>query len=257
MIVAMNAEPDGETIAERLLGTLGLLVGSLPAGWRHRFPGGTSVFSGAQVPTLNGVWAVQDGFGADELEQAAATLEAHATVPICLQARPSLRATAAQVAERRAMKAMDDIPLMTAVGPVRGPEPRELAIRRLEATESRLHAEIAGEAFDAAPEVFTSIVTEATFALPEFRAYAGDVNGVPVCTAVAATVADSVGVFNVATAPDHRGRGYGAAITARAIADSRAAGATWSWLQSSALGYGVYERLGFRTVERWACWIAA
>lgn len=254
MIVAMSGEPDGETVAERLLGTLGLLVGSLPAGWLHPFPGGTSVFTGAPVPTLNGVWAVTAGAGEDEVQRAVDAVQAGAAVPYCLQARPSIRATAAQVAERRGMQATDDIPLMTAVGPVSGPEPRELAIRRLEATESRLHAEIAGEAFDAPPEVFTSIVNEATFALPELRAYAGDINGLPVCTAIAARVQDSVGVFNVATAPEHRGRGYGAAVTARAIADS---GAAWSWLQSSELGYGVYERLGFRTVEHWACWIAA
>jgi hypothetical protein len=32
---------------------------------------------------------------------------------------------------------------------------------------------------------------------------------------------------------------------------------SWAFLQSSALGFGVYEQLGFRTVERWECWVAA
>jgi len=58
-----------------------------------------------------------------------------------------------------------------------------------------------------------------------------------------------VGIFNVATPPEHRGHGYGAAITAQAIHDGFAAGAELSWLQSSAMGESVYRRLGFRAVE--------
>jgi hypothetical protein len=50
--------------------------------------------------------------------------------------------------------------------------------------------------------------------------------------------------------------GYGAAVTVRAVADGLAAGAKWSWLQSSALGYATYARLGFETVETWPCWVA-
>jgi len=32
-------------------------------------------------------------------------------------------------------------------------------------------------------------------------------------------------------------------------------GAQWAWLQSSAAGYRVYERLGFRMLESWQCWL--
>jgi hypothetical protein len=45
-------------------------------------------------------------------------------------------------------------------------------------------------------------------------------------------------------------------VTARAVADGLAAGAQFAWLQSSAAGYGVYERLGFTTSETWRCWVA-
>ena len=37
--------------------------------------------------------------------------------------------------------------------------------------------------------------------------------------------------------------------------DGFESGATWSWLQSSEAGYTLYERLGFRTVARWPCWL--
>jgi predicted GNAT family acetyltransferase len=62
--------------------------------------------------------------------------------------------------------------------------------------------------------------------------------------------------FNIATPPADRRRGYGAAVTARAVTDGLAAGARWSWLQSSVAGYPVYERLGFRTVESWQSWLS-
>jgi GNAT superfamily N-acetyltransferase len=52
----------------------------------------------------------------------------------------------------------------------------------------------------------------------------------------------------------HRRRGYGAAITAHAALDARAAGAKWAWLQSTEAGHRVYERLGFTTLERWPVW---
>lgn len=93
--------------------------------------------------------------------------------------------------------------------------------------------------------------------LPGLRMYVGTVDEVPVTTALSVpTSGDSVGIFNVATPPAHRGHGYGAAVTAAAIADGMAAGARWSWLQSSPEGVGVYERLGFRTVESWAMWVS-
>jgi hypothetical protein len=52
-----------------------------------------------------------------------------------------------------------------------------------------------------------------------------------------------------------RGNGYGSAITARAVADGVRDGAAWSYLVSSPLGYGPYERLGFVTVDEWDLWV--
>ena len=40
-------------------------------------------------------------------------------------------------------------------------------------------------------------------------------------------------------------------MTARAVAEGVAAGAHTAYLQASAMGYGVYERMGFRTAETW------
>jgi ribosomal protein S18 acetylase RimI-like enzyme len=58
------------------------------------------------------------------------------------------------------------------------------------------------------------------------------------------------GVYNVATAPDARRRGIGAALTATAIAEGRERGYEVAVLGASELGRGVYERMGFAEVCR-------
>jgi ribosomal protein S18 acetylase RimI-like enzyme len=58
------------------------------------------------------------------------------------------------------------------------------------------------------------------------------------------------GIYNVATAPDVRRRGIGAALTAAAVAEGRERGCEVAVLGASELGYGVYERMGFAEVCR-------
>ena len=45
----------------------------------------------------------------------------------------------------------------------------------------------------------------------------------------------------------------GASVTARIVVDGGRLGAHTAYLQSSPMGVGVHERLGFRTIETWAC----
>ena len=72
-----------------------------------------------------------------------------------------------------------------------------------------------------------------------------------VSTGLGFTVAGVTGVFDVATPPELRGRGYGAAVTSRIVRDGFDGGSELAFLQSSELGHGVYRRLGFREVEEY------
>jgi GNAT superfamily N-acetyltransferase len=132
-----------------------------------------------------------------------------------------------------------------------------LVLRELTSAESRLHTSILASGFDAPMELFELLMTPAVLSLPAARCYVGDVEQEPVTTAFGFTERDHVGIYNVATVPRHRGRGYGTAITARAVLDGFASGASVAYLQSSVVGYRVYERLGFRTLETWTVWISA
>jgi GNAT superfamily N-acetyltransferase len=103
-----------------------------------------------------------------------------------------------------------------------------------------------------------AIATEG-FLDPRFIVFVGHVEDQPVTTSLAAFSdgADEpcVGVWNVCTAPDFRGRGLGAAMTAHAAAAGRDAwGATTAFLQSSDMGYPVYRKMGYEEVARWQRW---
>ena len=56
----------------------------------------------------------------------------------------------------------------------------------------------------------------------------------------------TIGVYAIATIPAARQNGYGAAMTARVVADGSGAGCDVAVLQASELGRPIYERLGFR-----------
>ena len=49
----------------------------------------------------------------------------------------------------------------------------------------------------------------------------------------------------------------GARVTAPIVLDGVRAGAHTAYLQASSMGFGVYQRMGFRTVETWACYYPA
>jgi predicted GNAT family acetyltransferase len=94
-------------------------------------------------------------------------------------------------------------------------------------------------------------IATAFLSLDGVSCFVGRVDDEVVVTALGITIDDVTGVFNVATMPEHRGRGHGAALTARVVHDGFERGARLAFLQSSALGHRVYQRLGFRDVEEY------
>ena len=82
-----------------------------------------------------------------------------------------------------------------------------------------------------------------------FAAYVGFVDGVPVSTTAIITSDSVLGVYNVATLPEHQHQGYGEAVMRCALEDAHSrSGLDRTVLQSTAAGYRLYERMGFKTV---------
>ena len=90
---------------------------------------------------------------------------------------------------------------------------------------------------------------------PECVVYVGYVHGTPVVSGLGWRTGRTVGVYSIATTESARRRGYGAAMTARVVADGVRTGCDVAALQASEMGRPIYERLGFRTVVRYAAYV--
>ena len=110
------------------------------------------------------------------------------------------------------------------------------------------HVRAGAAGFSIPTEWMETIVTESLLDLPGATIYVGYTDGEPVTTGLGIQTGRTIGVYNIATVESARRRGYGAAMTMRIVHDGAAAGCDVAILQSSAMGYPIYERLGFRTV---------
>ena len=238
---------------DALFRSIAWLAGHVADGWSKHTGDAFVAVSGMPVPTLNGVWAPAGAPTADvgiELDAVA-----NAGLPYCLEFPVGDRSLAA-FAEARGMSRDDDVPLMRLDGgPTRDLTPG-LAIRRLELDEVSLHAEIAAAGFGVPVEIVDAFVAPDIASQPEISYYVGEVDGVPVVTGMGLLVGGALGVWDIGTPPEHRGHGYGTAITAHVAREGFAAGADWCWLQSSPAGQPVYAGLGFDVVANWECWVA-
>jgi GNAT superfamily N-acetyltransferase len=68
-------------------------------------------------------------------------------------------------------------------------------------------------------------------------------------------VADTAGIYLVATAPSARGRGLATELMRGLLLHARDRGCTAAVLQATELGHGVYRRVGFRDLGRWVNWV--
>jgi ribosomal protein S18 acetylase RimI-like enzyme len=83
---------------------------------------------------------------------------------------------------------------------------------------------------------------------PRVHTHGVRIDGEWACVAVTVRVGDDVSVQYVATETTYRRRGLAAQVVGAALAEARDDGCRTATLQASPDGYGVYERLGFRTV---------
>jgi len=207
------------------------------------------VFPRIPVPQFNSVWPLDDS-AAPELESALAEI-VDLGLPGSVQVR--LRATPAVADEARRLGLTEEHPLPAlAVQPdeLKAAPARDLAVGPVDDEDGLLDAmATATAAFETPPDFFEPLYSADAAALEALTYYVGRVDGAAVSTAAGFTVDGTVGIFNVATAPEHRGRGYGAAVTAAAAREAFANGADLAWLQSSAMGLSVYRGIGFRDVE--------
>jgi GNAT superfamily N-acetyltransferase/catechol 2,3-dioxygenase-like lactoylglutathione lyase family enzyme len=256
-VVEAPAALDAQDARLAIAATMQHLGRALEFGWTRWHGGVLASVTGAEASELNLVLMAREGV---ELGPVASSLdEVGATgLPHGFQAPAADAERVGHLAEARAMVAEEPVPLMVlddlALVDSAPRAPEGLVIRVLAPEEASLHPEVASEGFGAPIGPLLHVTRPSVLAAEGVSCYIGEADGRPVTTGLAVTVGSHVGLLAIATLPEHRRRGYGAALTARALIDAHTAGARWAWLQSSEDGFGVYERLGFRTVERSANW---
>jgi hypothetical protein len=108
--------------------------------------------------------------------------------------------------------------------------------------------------FGGGEETFRLLYQPLVLGLPGLTLYVGDLEGVPVATAVRGSGYGVAGIGGVSTVPAARRRGIGAAITWRAALDGLAEGCDASFLEASELGYAVYARMGYQHMVDFQTW---
>lgn len=82
-----------------------------------------------------------------------------------------------------------------------------------------------------------------------FMSYVGYIDEEPISTTAVIEGGGALGVYNVATLPQHQSRGYGEAVMRYALSDAqRITGIERTILQSTPAGLRLYQRMGYRAV---------
>jgi ribosomal protein S18 acetylase RimI-like enzyme len=90
-----------------------------------------------------------------------------------------------------------------------------------------------------------------------FQGYVGYSNGRAVTTAAAVITDDVIGLYSVATLPQHRRLGFAEAIMRQVIQQAeQTRGALRTVLQATSSGFSLYEAMGYRTVTSFNVFIS-
>ena len=141
---------------------------------------------------------------------------------------------------------------------ITAPAPRDLEIRRVtDAAGIDAHRQAVTAGFGSDPAVALGTACQGLLDRPECVVYVGYADGRPVISGLSWRTGRTLGVYSIATIESARRRGYGAAMTARVVADGVLAGCDVAALQASEMGRPIYERLGFRTVVKYTAYVEA
>ena len=108
--------------------------------------------------------------------------------------------------------------------------------------------EVLCASFDVPREAVARLLDAAIYRVDAIEAFVGTVDGRIVTTSMGFLTGDVVGVYNVATLPEWRRKGFGEAMTSAAVRWGHERGARVAVLQASEMGFPIYERMGFREV---------
>jgi ribosomal protein S18 acetylase RimI-like enzyme len=227
------------------------LARSVPGGWVEQTGGLTCIATGSSSPMFNLALSGEGPRDPRLALDAAADRFREAGLRWLLKLQPELDAELVVHARRRGLDLDEE--------PVYGMPVRPRAATAALSSASPLSIVVAGtdtiddavrcfaDAFDADPDTLRRELGANLLTIPTFTVFVGYLAGEPVATSMLATTRSVglAGVYSVATRPAHRGRGFGTALTAAALAAAAEQGYDSAVLEPSPSGAPMYRRMGF------------
>ncbi len=169
-----------------------------------------------------------------------------------------LRREAQRIFSKHGLRPLTEAPGMYAERLV--PPGRKLPLLEvLPVTDDRTRAAFANimsVAFDIPHSICASIYGVERAWMGSFQGYVGFANQKPVTTAAAMVTGDVIGLYSVATLPQHRRLGFAEAIMRHVVERfTRASGSERTVLQATQSGISLYQRMGYQTVTNFSVYI--
>ncbi len=249
---------DRSDLLRRFLGHLddvwSRLARSVPGGWVEEAGGLRCIATGSPSPSFNLALASEHRRDAQVALDAAHDRFAEAGLRWLLKLQPEFDHDLVDQARHRGIELEEE--------PVYAMPIRPWAATMTQVWDSPLSINVVGsetirdavacfaEAFGADPDAVVRELGPNLLTIPTFTVFVGSFEGEPVATSMLATSrrVGLAGVYSVATRPAYRGRGFGTALTAAALAAADEQGYETAVLEPSLSGAPVYRRMGFEPV---------
>jgi GNAT superfamily N-acetyltransferase len=130
-----------------------------------------------------------------------------------------------------------------------------LHVRRATIEDCATYQAAMAAGFEGPVELFSPFSSPAVLGAPRMTAWLAEEQGIAVGTGFGVLIGNWVGIFNIATHPDYRQRGYGRAMIKAVLQDAYSAGARGAFLHGTPTGTLLYESMGFGRAENWTVFV--
>lgn len=208
--------------------------------------------SGLEVAFLNILFVTRPlSHPRDQISESAQAFDSR-NLPFVVRIRERFDAGAEAACETLGMPYSDTVPGMASHQMTAPAAPAVLEIRIVESeVDRRDFCSVIAGGFGVPVAIAEQLVTAGLLRDPESESYVGYAEGQAVASSTLCFGGRTAGVYNVATMPGFRKRGFGEALTWQAISRGASFGCDLAVLQASEMGQPIYERMGFRTVARY------
>ncbi|MCA2211521.1 GNAT family N-acetyltransferase [Jidongwangia harbinensis] len=247
---------DADQVSGAYLDAMEILTRTAPDAHFERAANGSAVvISGVPVPALNGILATHRASEVDLAEVATLAKEMpRFEVPWSIQFPGEPTPQILEVAAGLGRPVNHGMMVMTRPGPTVADAAE---VSRIDGTRAAEYLDALAAGFGVPPAIFQRLAAPAMFDAAGVTGYLREADGGAVATGLGIRTGGWTGIFNIATRPDHRGRGYASAVTRAALADGYASGAAAAYLLCEPEVAPVYRSVGFVAAGHWTMLLPA